>query len=50
MNGRVYPEEADLPGLDIPDGWVVYRDDDGRIVMEEDESGGSPGSWPAEET
>jgi len=32
---------------DVPDGWVVWVED-GVLMMEED-AGGSPCSWPAEE-
>lgn len=49
MSEREYLEEEDLPGLGIPHGWVVGRDDEGRIYMEEDDSGGSPGSWPIDD-
>ncbi|HUN34163.1 MAG TPA: hypothetical protein VMU95_19345 [Trebonia sp.] len=50
ISTRVYLEEGDLIDLDIPNGWVVYRNDDGSIVMEQDDSGGSPGSWPIEDS
>ena len=33
---------------DVPDGWVVWVED-GQIFMEED-AGGSPGSWPVEDS
>jgi hypothetical protein len=42
------PIELDGPPLDVPDGYVVWADDDGRIWMEADQSS-SPCSWPVED-